>query len=299
MSLFFETVSSLLTIFLSASHSCTSTPLTFARGAEIHFSNLLSPCLNGMKMTNVVPSPCLLNTSTVPHMASTICLVKASPMPVPVETSDFEWKNGSKTCGRSSGFIPHPVSCTLILILLSTILLLMVTLPPLGVNFSELKRRFVRILYMKSGTKSIFVSFSSDWYSISMRFFMACGRTLSTTISMKAVISPVFQSALPIAERTFAISNSWFTRVSSLWLCLDMASISIIDSFALALDLSSSTHPRITVRGVRNSWVTFVKNSCLARPAFFMTFCIFALILNAYIREEIAAVETRVTMMRK
>ena len=132
---------------------------------------------------------------------------------------------------------------------------------------------------MKSGTKSMLTSFSSGRYPISTRFLVAWRLTFSTTIWMNTTMLPVFQSALPMAERTLAMSSSWFTSVSSRCPCLEMASSSTHGAPAFAF--SSCALPRMTVRGVRNSWVTFVKNSCLARLAFLMTFCILAFTLSA------------------
>lgn len=92
----------------------------------------------GMDRLNKVPSPCLLDTSIRPPMASVICLVRARPMPVPASLCASDWKKGSNMRGRSSGLMPHPVSSTLILMLLPATRLRMLIRPPWEVNFNAL-----------------------------------------------------------------------------------------------------------------------------------------------------------------
>ena len=65
----------------------------------------------GSSSVNDVPDPAVVSTSTSPSQPATNSLTIASPSPVPRPAS-FVVKNGSKTCGRSSGSIPVPVSAT-------------------------------------------------------------------------------------------------------------------------------------------------------------------------------------------
>ena len=74
--------------------------------------------LFGNPTVNVVPRPGRLCTSIVPPCASAIHLQIASPRPVPARSlvrvrAVSARQKRSKTCGRSHGAMPMPVSATL------------------------------------------------------------------------------------------------------------------------------------------------------------------------------------------
>lgn len=98
---------------------------------------------------NVVPSPGVLSTQIRPPCASTIPCAIESPSPDPRRSPLRACQYRSKTWGRCSAGIPGPVSETEKQISCSAHPARRVIVPPSGVNFRALPRRFEKTRKMR------------------------------------------------------------------------------------------------------------------------------------------------------
>ena len=109
--------------------------------------------------------------------------------------------------------------------------------------------------------------------TMSIFFFIASTFILSIAISRIVTMSPSCQTGLPTADCIFEMSSSWFTKASNCCPCRSTISNCCLSSGDSAFCLRCSDIPLIIVKGVRNSWVMFVKKSLLIFSMLAWSFC--------------------------
>ena len=131
----------------------------------------------------------------------------------------------------------------------------------------------LNIFLMMPGTKSISMCCCFDSNSRVISFLSACVRRFSTTIRVRATASPDRHTSLSSLRYTFDRSISWFTSFSIASVCSTIASYPLVLLSSLSSFLIMLACPRITVSGVMNSCVMFLKKFCRVLLNLFSSFC--------------------------
>ncbi len=218
----------------------------------------------GIRTVNVVPTPTVLSTAIVPWCAFTRSDTSDSPMPAPSWPREIipgtRW-NRSKILASSSGGMPIPVSATTSTAS-SPSSRSETRIEPTEVNFTALDSRLATIRTHISG-------------STSTRRDSVAGST-SSRIPARSIAARNMLATSAVTSARSVGSSTACSSSASAWANASRPSTSRCSRSAPRSAMSTSSRyarpscriarsePRISVSGVRSSWLTFWRNRVLA-----------------------------------
>ena len=218
-------------------------------------------------MVKVVPWSGALVRSTVPWCARTRSATRASPMPAPtpVVACGARW-NRSNTLVCSSAAIPRPVSVTVNTTVASSARRSM-SMPPCGVYFTALDSRLVTMVDHMARSARAVTGSSGRWTRKCRPACSAGERNMLATSAVTPARSMGCRSGarMPASapEKSSSASTMVRNRSAARIAACRSACSGAARSGAAASRSCSGVISRVS--GVRSSWLTFWKNSILAR----------------------------------
>ncbi len=222
---------------------------------------------SGIRASKRAPPSTRLAAPIRPPWRSTIQAAMARPRPVPPMGASSARQKRSKTCDRSSGRMPGPVSSTARTAASPSARTRTVTEPPGGVWATALSTRIVTSCRRRSGSPSTTAGSGSATRATPRSAASDVSGPAASTATSARSTGTCSSSIVPASVRARRRRSS--TRAARWVVSASMSSRAVPTSATgwPALRRRSVTLVRITVSGVRSSWLALAANSRWRRRA--------------------------------